>query len=299
MARWHQGRARGQLERIERVEGCGSEHYELACKACGCVAEGEHERECSSWRYCVPCKGRRARRYRERFREGRAQWLSRCKRYERERFLTVTVPHSGLAADVRILLKSWERFTRTLRRWLRRRGTPFLAYVRALEITPSDGGHAHMHAWIGSPYLPHAVLRVLWGRALSSSYVPVRPLCDVLAELKTERDRAELERVARWRGRARAFIPWPILDIRAVHGDPADELVKYLLKDVEHGELIDPLLAANMVEASEGARVVASSRGYWVIPLRSCVHCEAPATWLILPRHDPSLRGRPGSDRDP
>lgn len=299
LQRWHEGRANGQLERIDRVEDCGSTHYQLACKSCGVVAEHVHDRTCSSWRYCVECRGRRARQYRERIGEAREQWLARKRAYERERFLTVTVPHCGIAGDVRTLLKSWERFTRGVRRWLRKRGTPQLAYVRALEITPSDGGHAHMHAWVGSPFLPHAVLRVLWGRALSSDVVPVRPIAEVLAELPDERSRGELLRVAGWRGKRacdgscylrsstrckrRHWVPWPVLDIRAAYGDVADELVKYLIKDVDQGELVDPLTAANLIEATEGVRVVAASRGYWVVvAVQCCEHCNEPALFLVL-----------------
>jgi hypothetical protein len=302
LARWHEGRARGQLERIERVEDCGSTSYELCCKSCGVVAPGVHKRTCASWRYCVSCRGSRAADYRERINEARERWIKHARSYERERFLTLTIPHSALADDVKGILAAWERFTRGLRRWLRQRGTPMLAYVRAMEITASGGGHVHLHVWIGSPFLPHAVLRVLWGRALQSDYVPVRPLAEVLAELPDERSRRELQRVARWRGRERAWVPWPVLDVRQVRGDVADELVKYMLKDMEAGELIDPLTAANLIEASEGTRVVATSRGYWVVTEHDCEHCGEPRVFLVLSvpgRADPSLRTRPGSDHDP
>jgi hypothetical protein len=317
MRRWHEGRANGQLERIERVEDCGSTHYQLACKSCGVVAPGVRERTCAAWRYCVVCRGKRARQYRERIEPARQAWLSRKRGYERERFLTVTLPHAGVAGDVRNLLKSWERFTRGTRRWLRKRGTPQLAYVRALEVTPSDGGHAHMHAWIGSPFLPHAVLRVLWGRALgcdgplTGQYVPVRLVADVLAELPDERSRRELMRVAGWRGRAacdgscgylrrcrrRHYVPAPGLDIRAVKGDVGAELVKYLVKDVDQGELIDPLVAANLIEATEGIRVLATSRQFWLLEVRCCEHCDERAVYIVLACEAPidaaSARGPP------
>ena len=308
MRRWHEGRARGQLERVERVEDCGSTHFALACKSCGVVGEHVHDRTCASWRYCVSCRGSRARRFRERFREARDAWLGSKRAYERDRFLTLTIPHGGVGRDVQVMLRSWVRFTRATRSWLtKRNGAPQFAWVRALEITPSDGGHVHMHAWVGSPFLPHAVLRVLWGRALSTAEVPVRPIAEVLAELPDERSRAELLRVAGWRGRRacdgscvlpkvnrygrvlpkkvcplRHWVPWPVLDIRAVHGDPADELVKYLIKDQEHGELIDPFTAAALIEATEGARVIACSRGYWVVQLKQCEHCDEPAVYMVL-----------------
>lgn len=280
-AQWHFGRAAAQRTRIERVEACGGESIQVFCAGCGVVHD--RERRCGGWRYCLTCRGKRAERYRARFTESRNLWLRQRKQYERERFLTLTLPHSGTPADdVRAVIASWERFIRTLRRWLRRRALHSISYLRALEVTSSDGGHAHLHAWCGSPFLPHAVLRVLWGRSLSSAYVPVRLLSEVLAELPDERSRVELLRVSSWRGRLRQWVPWPVLDVRAVHGDPSAELVKYMLKDIgTDGAPLDPEIAATLIEATEGTRTVAASRGFWASLVASCPDC-GESKWLVL-----------------
>ena len=312
MQRWHEGRARGQLERIERVEDCGTTVYQLACKSCGVVAPGVRERTCAAWRYCIRCRGTRVRDYHDRINAAREEWLQRKRGFERERFLSLTLPHAGVAGDVRNALSTWERFTRSTRRWITaRHSKPLFAFVRTLELTPSDGGHAHLHAWVGSPFLPYAVLRVLWGRALgcegplNGQWVPVRPIAEALAELPDERSRRELLRAAGWRGKRacdgdcchlrpsrrrgylrqckhRHYVPNGGIDIRAVKGDVAAELVKYLVKDIDQGELVDPLTAANLIEATEGVRVVAASIHFWVLAQRCCEHCDAPAVYLVL-----------------
>lgn len=280
-----------------------------------------HERTCAGWRYCVECRGRRANKAREKIRPAREHWLKHAKRFERERFLTATMPHAaGVAADVRTCLDTWERFGRGVRRWVTKRySEPRFAFVRALEVTPSDGGHVHVHAWVGSPYLPQHVLTIIWGRALtaepgSGGYVPVCHVSKVLATLKDERSRAEFLRAAGWRGKPacdgtcngwrtvergrprkdgtrrcyltpctrRHYVPEVVVHIEVAKANVENELIKYLIKDIDDAGLVDPLLAANLIEATEGVRVVAASRGFWVLEFKCCPHCDAPAQYLVL-----------------
>jgi hypothetical protein len=299
-ALWHHGRARGQRDRPERVAACGDHTVMVACSSCGTVRGEPRDARCAGWRYCSICRGLRASRYREAIDLATGQWAQRKQRYERERFLTLTVPHSGdVADDTRLLVQSWSRFCRGLRRWLKRsRGVVrHVAFIRAVELTTSDGGHAHLHAWLGSPYLPHAVLRVLWGRALRG-YVPVRLLRDALADQHDPRSREELLHVAGFRARRVVqYVPWPVIDIRAVPaGSVSEELAKYLVKDTTYGELADPAVVGACIEASEGVRCLGASRGLWV--LRPLELCDCGATHYALVRLD-GRRHEPGSTRFP
>lgn len=277
---WHEQRAGAERDRPARVQACGTGSVQIRCEACGTV-HAHGPARCGAWRYCLTCRGQRAAEYRARFSLARERWTRTAgrDRRQRERFLTLTIPHRSPAADVRRLLDAWERFTRSLRRWLRRRWTPQLSYVRVLELTSSDGGHVHLHAWIGAAYLPHAVLRVLWGRALTSDYVPVRPILEVLPELDT-RAQDELLEVARWRSRrVRSYVPWPVLDIRTVTSGIETELVKYMLKMPEGA---DPLVVASCIEATEGVRVVGAALHFWLAPVR--IECDCGETTLVLVR---------------
>lgn len=98
---WHASRARGQRERIERVEACNTEVRVIRCQSCGL----EHERESRSGcpLLCVRCRGSRARQTRIRFLAARASVLKEA--WERglmnpqrrggrwgERLLTLTAP---------------------------------------------------------------------------------------------------------------------------------------------------------------------------------------------------------------
>lgn len=300
-ALWHAGRARGQRERQKRVSDCGNHQVILACSSCGTVRGEIRDARCGGWRYCTTCRGLRAGKYQQAIDEATAQWAVRKRRNERARFLTLTLPHSGdVATDTRVLVDSWSRFCRSLRRWLKRnRGVVrHVSFVRAVELTTSDDGHAHLHAWLGSPYLPHAVLRVLWGRSLRG-YVPVRLLSEVIAEQHDPRAREELLEVAGFRSRRVVqYVPWPVIDIRAVpDGSVGRELAKYLVKDIVGGELADPVVVGACIEASEGVRTLGASRGLWVT--HTLELCECGATHYALLRVEGVRRHEPGGDRFP
>ena len=106
-AEWHEGRARGELERQARIDDCGLDHALMSCrpKRGGCGVAGIAQLCCGS-KFCVRCRGKSAAIARMRF--GRARWdrlqamkkrglLRRRRRGGRwsEKFLTVTIPHIG------------------------------------------------------------------------------------------------------------------------------------------------------------------------------------------------------------
>lgn len=306
---WHEVRAEGQLKRFRVVARCGARTGSIECGACSTEHRALTE-QCDQHRLCIRCRGRRASRMRSRFRVGRNAALRRFARERRggrgasgvggqyrERFLTLTFPDSGEPSkDVTALVAAWPDFIRGVRHWIARhhginkKVAARCPFTRVIEVTPGKsiehaktGGHAHLHVWILAPYLPHAVLRVLWARALGDvacRRVPTR----TIEECKLNpREEAEL-RALRINP---ARVPWPVVDVRAVHGDPGNELVKYLIKDLANEELIDPETFAGIYASLEGRRTAVAARGFW-LPESACM-CEACGVFgemrLVLDRH--------------
>jgi hypothetical protein len=154
--------------------------------------------------------------------------------------------------------------------------------VRVIEVTPGQtGGHAHLHVWALAPYLPHAILRVLWARAIGArATVPTRTLEACKLDVRSEREllamNVDPERV-----------PWPVVDIRAAHGDPGNELVKYLIKDIVDDELIEPEAFARIYASLEARRTAVASRAFW-LPDEACICGECGVVGemtLELDRH--------------
>lgn len=113
--------------------------------------------------------------------------------------------------------------------------------------------------------------------------------------------------LAEWRGRRWAFpasVPWPVVDVRTVvkkptsdghisQADVADELVKYLVKDLgpvqDDGsrERAAPDLMRQVYEATEGRRLIVAASGAWAIaavvegPRQVCIcdECGALPQW--------------------
>lgn len=306
--RWHQCREKGQIKRFATVQGCGARLGHIVCKSC----DGEHSVDhthCDQHRLCIRCRGSRANKLRKRFRLARAAQLrrrrrelsgSRSRRW-RERFLTLTFPDSGDPAhDVTAICGAWPAFIKGVRRWLVRvRGVPkdlagSIPFLRVLEVTPgATGGHAHLHVWILSPFLPHAVLRVLWARALgeaASLRCPLRELDSL------ELDGREREELATLIGTATAT-RWPVIDIRAAYGDPSLELVKYLIKDVEQGQAIAPETYAAIYCALEARRTAVTSRSLWLPPQAcACKQCGVVGDLrLVIDRHPLETEGTTAS----
>lgn len=313
---WHNQRGDAELMRAERVALCGSGAAYLGCGSCGQVAGELHPSRCGSWRYCMPCRSHRCLEYHAKLVEAieaqRALFSREMNRRDTnrwgERFLTLTVEHSGSAAyDFAVIQKAWPVFWRSVKRWLRERRPlrrdqiKYMPYSRVLEITGSDEGHAHAHVWMLTPFLPHQVLRVLWGRAIArkqggAPMVPVRHIDDALQACQTTRDREDVWSVATFRGKRLRYLPWPVLDVRAVRDDIAQELVKYLTKDIgPSGERVCPLEYANLIEATEGRRMVCSALHFWIRRDPPWCDCCNRALQMItaVPRGRPTLARAP------
>jgi hypothetical protein len=211
------------------------------------------------------------------------------------KFLTLTLPHSGdVRRDVAVLTAAWKRFWKSVRRHLRLdRGIHHpLRWFRVLELTPSKGGHAHLHAVLLLPFMHQRYLGHLWAMALPESYraqLPVESVQQTLAAQQHPWQRKQLAALLVTRrgphGRQLAQVHVPVIDIRAfgTQGNTATaiaaEAAKYLAKDAEYdsatGQLVwNAITSARLYEASEGVRSVASSRGFWVdrvpLPCRDC-----------------------------
>jgi hypothetical protein len=61
-AEWHYARANGQIERFDRVDGCGEREVVIGCGDCGHEMHRLQAR-CAQPRLCLSCRGHRARRY--------------------------------------------------------------------------------------------------------------------------------------------------------------------------------------------------------------------------------------------
>jgi hypothetical protein len=204
------------------------------------------------------------------------------------KFLTLTIPHSGdVRNDVAALTQSWRRYWRRVEAHLAkdRQITRRIKWLRVLEISPSGGGHAHLHAIVLAPYIHQPLLAHLWAQSLPASYraqVPTEPLGQVLARLQHEWQREQLASYLRTRrgphGRPLAQVYAPVVDVREwragagspsqVAGQIAAETAKYMIKDAERtdsGELRwNPLVFSRCYEAAEGHRTVATSRQFWL-----------------------------------
>jgi len=118
-ARWHYARARGELERFDRVRECGCTDTIVAwCPDCGVA----HERAttCGATLVCAPCRGRIIRKFRLRFLRAREVAVSSAGARMRgigawtDKLLTLTAPHVG-AVEERV---AWvRRAIVRFRRW--------------------------------------------------------------------------------------------------------------------------------------------------------------------------------------
>lgn len=206
-----------------------------------------------------------------------------------EKFLTVTLPHSGsMSRDIATLPKAWRAFWKLIRthleldRGLTKSQIAQIVYVRVIEVTAGqqNDGHAHMHVYLISPYLHRAVLQLHWARTLEACGYEVNactkptPLAELLAKEMQEWRRAELQRllVTRRNGEPITEVPNPVIDIKQCYSGVEHEIIKYLVKDAErdkHGVLqFDEDFLARVYEGTEGFRMVQTSRRFW-LPMNS------------------------------
>ena len=206
--KWHEGRAKGQRERFDRVRSCGVRQIVPWCVRC-------HEKRtpipegCGVRRVCERCDVGGAKQRRARFGLARGRVLADSARHGllfanrkggrfTEKMLTLTAPHfrrddlepgklrdvssSDVDARIAAVWMAWPLFLRMLNdAWARRderggtRDKRFVAYHRSFEWTPGhDGkGHPHFHVYMWCPFFPADLLREMWAHALREVGVPV------------------------------------------------------------------------------------------------------------------------------
>lgn len=208
----------------------------------------------------------------------------------RWRWLTLTVPHgAGVVEDAQRLPRAWSRLRRRIRLKLGKVRATWLRYARTLELTPSDGGHAHLHLLVWCPWLSQAWLGVEWARALRAEggRVDSKPAAELL---ERERSRRGEREAAAWLasvtdGRARAApvtVPWAVVDVRAV-GTDDDALRAYAAKGVglyaAKGAAVDGSstyeLASELERALYGRRTWQASPRLCPRPEPECLDCGA------------------------
>lgn len=234
-----------------------------------------------------------------------------------EKFLTLTLPHSGdISRDVAAMPKGWRIFWKLLRqhlqldRGLTKAQVAQLVYVRVIEITTGSkkDGHVHMHVYLITPYLHRALLQVLWARAIEACGYELNarskptPLAEVLAQQMEEWRRAELQRllVTRRNGEPLAEVPNPVLDIRQCYSGVEEEIIKYLVKDAERDKsgvlVFNEDFLARVYEGTEGARMVQTSRGFWVpMNVKHCACAKCGGTKVSRRVH----KAVPSDDMEP
>jgi hypothetical protein len=260
---WQRSRARGQRERFVRICECAeADVLRIECSCCGAV--DEQPGRCGASLVCLRCRGKRARRLRRQFLRAREVLLQLARargllsrwrkggRYS-EKLLTLTVPHhegDTVRGRIELVLAAWGYFLKSLNAWARTNRVE-LAWVRVLEwVLGHDGlGHPHIHVWIFSPFLPQNELTAWWRAAL------------VRAGLRRGDDERLLD-----------------VDVREAGDRVADELIKYLVKDIgAGGGYVDPAVFAEVYATLDGRRAVQGSRGFLGLGDGSapCRHCGA------------------------
>ncbi len=187
---WHAARARS-LRRgwCERLASCGTEldGVVVFCAACG--ATHPAKQRCTLRHHCTSCArhywAKTQKRYvralgpvvRELRRLPRrapvccADPECKCARLAKRcswelRLLTLTVRHThDLERDFDTLQVGWKR----LRAWFAKRGFRKLRYVKVVEVTPSDGGHVHLHCAIALPPICFDWLTREWRSAVEDA----------------------------------------------------------------------------------------------------------------------------------
>lgn len=295
-ADWHRARASGLRGRYRGAARCGLDTLHKLCGACGVVHSTP--KGCKRFTVCAECRASRARDRAKRLGEGmRAHARSREAKASalegwRWRWLTLTVPHgAGVVEDARRLPRAWSRLRRRIRLHVGKGRAPWLRYVRSLELTASDGGHAHLHVLVWSPWLSQAWLGVEWSRAVRAEggRVDERALAELVERESSRRGEREAARLAELvtDGRARRApdrVTWAVVDIRRV-GDDDDALRAYAAKGVSlyaaKGASVDAggafALASELERALYARRTWQASPGLCTRPEPTCDDCGARA----------------------
>ena len=297
-ADWHNARARGLEQRYEKRRQCGMDTAHVLCRGCGSV----HARPvgCGRHSICASCRGSRAAKRARALREGLARHAASfgakatSRHGWRWRWVTLSPPNP---ADVERVATAIPRAWAFLRRDIRALGGSLeheVTFARSLEITASDGGHAHLHVLAWCPYLPESWLRVRWANALRRAGLrtPDRDASELLA---WEAERHGAQRAAQVKrllldGRRRELqptVPWAYGHVMAVDSRDDDALTAYAAKGVvtyvAKGTAIDyaELEAACAIErALYGRRTWQGSHGLLTPPPAVCTECET-SSWDV------------------
>ena len=301
--KWDEGRQRGYEQRTERILDCGTSMRKMAivCHCCGHKQEVDCNR-CNNNIQCESCRAICCKRKGEAFLAARNVVLADARdegRLDRdrpggrwgERMVTLTEPHlhhHSLEERFGFLLDAWPHFLRSLNDWLRETGIGkgnreqvaahpgrYVHWYKVVEWVPAqddDSGHPHFHVWFYSPWLDQTLLQEWWCRAL--------------------------EKVGF--GDASRVLP----HITLCYGDPSNELVKYIFKDIDSdGEKIPPLVMAKLYECRDRQRFAQGSRGFIQLGQSdpSCPECHVsyalvrPERRFIVPPCETGDRGEPGT----
>jgi hypothetical protein len=268
-ARWHTSRARGQRNKIENVQSCGSETLRITCQGCG--LSRDRPGRCGNSLLCLRCRGALADEKRRKFLLARLAVLAAAKprglldRNRRrgrfsEKLLTLTSPHlvhDTVASRIDRTAKAWVVFRRWIRKYVKKRDAPTFEWFRVLEWTLGDDGlgHPHLHLWMFSCYLDVELLKDAWRGALIKAGCPAAECQVVIIDVKE-------------------------FDVR--NGRGAQELIKYLTKDIDvNGDKVPAQVYAEVYKAFDGRRITQGSRGFMALAEREAMRCECGA---CLPR---------------
>lgn len=281
---WWRGRAAGWERRMRAAAECGTRMAWVATCA-GCAGDrAPVPLRCGLTRECPRCRGaelgRRSERVRALMAEAEALTVRERARHGPTiarplgpwgwRFVSLPIPPgAGVRQDARDLRPAFAVLMRKLATWARVEGHEDRAPLRidAVEGTVgvSRDGHVHLHVLLMSPFVPHALLRRMWGEALLARHarreVPhVTP--ERAAEGVTHAGTARLVTHTRRgaAGRQLAAVPWPVLDVRKADASAVAELAKYAVKGVEMPDEADVLRWADVWCSLARMRLFASSR---------------------------------------
>jgi hypothetical protein len=179
---WHAARARGHLQRFERVSDCQRvTTIEIACSRCG--DKQLRGSRCRVALICRSCRGKIATEKRARLALARRTAIDLCAkrglfRADRrggrwsEKLVTLTIPHLpelGVKQRIELCAAAWRIFSKGFGQWLKqhrdaghvdRQGHRLMRWFRNVEwTTGEDGdhlGHPHVHLWFLGPFLPGA-----------------------------------------------------------------------------------------------------------------------------------------------
>jgi hypothetical protein len=253
------------------VLDCGSTLLRVWCEGCGVVSE--FSLGCKSVLLCAACRAVIAARKRATFKLARAAVLAEAKsrgllvaspKHGRwsEKFLTLTAPHvqtDTIRLRIERVFNAWPRFLRRLNKHFKEHRIKSVEWIRVFEWTPGESdklGHPHLHLWIFSPFLPQDMLQRAWEAALLEAGCP--------PELTV--------------GRTLPYIK-PVTDAE----DASNELIKYLLKDIDaNGEKVAPVIYAQVYETIDGRRSMQASRGFMGRARQEEKRCECGC---LLPKH--------------